>query len=114
MIRRPVSEDKKQSLLDSKVYACICWIYLHSCFLFTDGTDFIGINKALSFSQSGQTHCVDVDILKDAVSELDEDLTLELKTLFHPPVSMLSLDMWCDKSVKPTLPFDLKFLGSLD
>ena len=84
MIRRPVSEDKKQSLLDSKVYACICWIYLHSCFLFTDGTDFVGLNKALSFSQSGQTHCEDVDILKDAVSELDEDLTLEL-TLNYPP-----------------------------
>jgi len=36
------------------------------------------------------------------------------KDLVPPTVNMLSLDMWCDKSVKPTLPFDLKFLGSLD
>ena len=53
-------------------------------FLFTDGIDFVGFNKELSFSRSSQTHCVDVTILKDGDDEPDESLVLELTLKYAP------------------------------
>ena len=50
---------------------------------FTGGSDFASVNQTFSF-QSGQTQCVNVSILRDSVTEVDESFTLELTLEYEP------------------------------
>ena len=53
--------------------------------LTTDGEDFVGINQEFSFTESYQTHCVDVSINKtDGVDEVDELFHLILTLQYAP------------------------------
>lgn len=61
---------------------------------FTGGIDFVILAQQVSFTQSGQTQCVNVSILKDRVDEPNEifllDLTLNYAA-FNIPLTTLSV-----------------------
>ena len=64
-------------------HVLICTLLMSSTY-FTDGIDFVSLNKEISFSASDQTHCVDVTVLKDSVDEVDETLLLALTLKYAP------------------------------
>ena len=53
-------------------------------FLFSDGSDFANLTRRISFSQSGQSSCVDVEILNDNADEMNETFTMELVFNYEP------------------------------
>lgn len=47
-------------------------------FLSAAGIDFVNISREVSFTQTNQTHCVDISILRDADQEVDQSFSVEL------------------------------------
>ena len=61
-------------------------------FLSLGGIDFVNLTQEVSFSQTNQTHCVNISILMDADQELNESFSVEL-TLQYAPFN-IALDMY--------------------
>ena len=61
-------------------------------FLSVGGIDFVNLTREVSFSQTNQTHCVDISILMDADQELNESFSVEL-TLQYAPLN-IALDTY--------------------
>ena len=53
-------------------------------FVSADGTDFVDPAQRISFSQSGQISCANVEILRDNTDELNETFTMELIFNYAP------------------------------
>ena len=53
-------------------------------FVPADGSDFVDPAQRISFSQSGQISCADVEILRDNTDELNETFTMELIFNYAP------------------------------
>ena len=53
-------------------------------FVSADGTDFVDPAQRISFSQSGQISCADVEILRDNTDEMNETFTMELIFNYAP------------------------------
>ena len=60
-------------------------------FLSAGGIDFVNLTQEVSFSQTNQTHCVDISILMDADQELNESFSVELTLQY---AINLALDMY--------------------
>ena len=63
-------------------------------FVSTDGTDFVNPMQRITFSQSGQISCADVEILRDNTDELNETFTMEIifnYEAFDVPLETLSV-----------------------
>ena len=65
--------------------SCKCSV-VYDIFFFVsaDGTDFVDPAQRISFSQSGQISCADVEILRDNTDELNETFTMELIFNYAP------------------------------
>ena len=79
-----------------------------SVYHFIDGVDFIGVTQKISFTGSGETHCINISILKDSVNEFDEhfllDLTL-LYTAFDIPLQQINITILDSGELSINNPF---------
>ena len=69
------------------VCVCVCVCACITCailFLFSDGSDFANLTSRISFSASGQSSCVNVEILNDNADEMNETFTMELVFNYEP------------------------------
>ena len=79
-----------------------------SFFHFIDGVDFIGVTQKIAFTGSGETHCINISILKDSINEFDEhfllDLTL-LYTAFDIPLQQINITILDSGELCISYPF---------
>ena len=60
------------------------WWEVFCFFHSTGGSDFGNVTETILFSQSGQSSCVDVEILNDNADEMNETFTMELTFNYAP------------------------------